>query len=113
MSKNDPIRRALLVLVLTERTREFLQQNDPKALKQAEKALKDAPELQDFLAREAEKPVAKKDFEDRHILRAGRLLLGFSGLHPRLEKEIDQFLDTVDKSSVPEACQDVTFAITG
>lgn len=61
----------------------------------------------------AKKTKTPKDFDKKTIERAGRLLLGWSGIHPRCEKELDQFLDAVNKSSAPEVCADVTFAITG
>jgi hypothetical protein len=40
----NPIMDALKVLVWDRRTRAFLRENDPKALEQADKALKDAGE---------------------------------------------------------------------
>lgn len=44
MSQRDPIMDALKVLVWDRRTRAYLREHDPKALGQAEQALRDAGE---------------------------------------------------------------------
>ncbi len=54
----DAIRKALLVMVTTQETRDWLSEHDPKALQQAEAALHGAPELEAFLARERPKKKA-------------------------------------------------------
>lgn len=113
VERHESIRRALLVMVLTDATRTWLATNDPQALQQAEKAVQDEPEFVQFKENHPDKLSPKRDFDQQTIERAGRLLLGWSGLHPRREKEIGQFLEAVDKSTAPEACQDVAFSITG
>lgn len=68
-TKNDEaIRKALLVMVTTRETRAWLAEHDPKALQQAEAALKGSPELEAFFTSEREAPPKKPSPKIKKLL---------------------------------------------